>query len=280
MNSLRTQPAIVVGVDGSAAAMCAALWAVDEASGRDIPLRLTHVIEDSESVDATRKQADAENWIESVVRAIEATGKPVKIETDIVRGRPAATLIRISRRVSMICIGAIGAKHFQHGRIGSTAAALAGSAHCAVAIIRGAMPGARENANVVLVATDDSPDDGILLETATFEAYLRDAPLRAITCWQPPRSDPAATKEGDRQVRAQLYRRLARWQSRYLGVQAEAVAVHGKLSDYLATHAAELQLVIISARGPGQVREVVGPAGNAALSAAHCAVLVVDRQHL
>jgi nucleotide-binding universal stress UspA family protein len=56
--------------------------------------------------------------------------------------------------------------------------------------------------------------------------------------------------------------------------------VHGNLSDYLATHAEQLQMLIVSARGPGHVREVVGPAGNAALRSSDCTVLVVDRQHL
>lgn len=34
---------IVVGIDGSTAALKAAEWAVDEAVSRDIPLRLIHV---------------------------------------------------------------------------------------------------------------------------------------------------------------------------------------------------------------------------------------------
>ena len=282
MSSLRTQPAVVIGVDGSAAALRAALWAVDEAVSRDLPLRLVHVVElgNSPPAVAAQKQADAEYSVRNVVKNLEATGEPVKIETDIVHGRPAATLIRLSRHAAMICVGAVGRNHFQHGHIGSTAAALAGSAHCTVAIVHGATGAARPNANVVLVATDDSPDDGTLLEAACHQASLRDAPLRAITCWQPPRSDLAATKEGDRQICAQLDRRLARWRAHYPELQAEAVAVHGNLSSYLATHAAELQLLIISARGPGHVREVVGPAGNAALSAADCVVLVVDRHHL
>jgi hypothetical protein len=55
--------------------------------------------------------------------------------------------------------------------------------------------------------------------------------------------------------------------------------VHGSISDYLATHAAELQLLVIGAR-PRDVREVAGPAGNAALGRSDCVVLVVDHRHL
>ena len=35
-------PAVVVGIDGSRSAVGAALWAVDEAVSRDIPLRLVY----------------------------------------------------------------------------------------------------------------------------------------------------------------------------------------------------------------------------------------------
>jgi len=282
MDDLPTQPAVVVGVDGSAMALRAALWAVDEAVSRDIPLRLVHILEDEnpQRDDVASQLANAERSIGCAVKAIEDTGKAVKIETEVVRGRPAADLIRLSRFAAMICVGAVGANHFQHGRIGSTAAALAGCAHCAVAITHGRPPATRPNGNVILAVTDDSPDNGVLLETAAQEAAIRGALLRVITCWQPPRSDPAATKRGDLEIEAQLERRLARWRTRYPELRAEAAAVHGPLSGYLATHAAQLQSLIVSARGPGHVREVVGAPGHGALASSDCVVLVVDHQHL
>ena len=35
---------VVVGVDGSKAAIGAAMWAIDEAISRELPLRLVHVV--------------------------------------------------------------------------------------------------------------------------------------------------------------------------------------------------------------------------------------------
>lgn len=279
---MRIQPAVVIGVDGSAVALRAALWAADEAVSRDIPLRLVHVIDSAvaESDDRGPQAAKAEQCVGRVVRAVESTGKPVKIETEVIRGAAAEILIRLSRFAAMICIGAVGAKHFQHGRIGSTAAAVAGSAHCAVAIIHGGIPAIRPNANVILAVTDDAPDYSPLLETATREAALRDAPLRVIRCWQPPRSDPATTTRSDLEIQAQLDRRLAWWRARDPDLRAESVAVHGAFSDYLQTHAAQLQMVIVDARSPGHVREVVGAPGYGALAGSDCVVLVVDHQHL
>ena len=282
MSALQTQPAVVVGVDNSAAAMHAALWAVDEAVSRDIPLRLVHILESegSDPFGTDQRLVDAEIAISRARRAVEATGKPVKLESEVFRGRAAGTLIRLSRQAAMVCLGAVGSNQRRHGQIGSTAAAVAGSAHCSVAIIHGTTPPIRARADVILAATDESPDDGILLSTAVREAVLRNGPLRVAACWQAPRWDPKEAAEGDRRIRAQLTRRLARWRRLYPGVQVETVAVHGDLSEYLATQAAQLQMLIVSVRGPGFVRAVVGPTGNAALRSCNCAVLVVDHQHL
>ena len=43
-DSPASSPAVVVGIDGSRTAIDAALWAVDEAVSRDIPLRLVYAI--------------------------------------------------------------------------------------------------------------------------------------------------------------------------------------------------------------------------------------------
>lgn len=45
MSNSHPAPAVVVGVDGSNAATHAALWAIDEAVSRDIPMRLVYVID-------------------------------------------------------------------------------------------------------------------------------------------------------------------------------------------------------------------------------------------
>ena len=44
-------PSVVVGIDGSRAAGNAALWAVDEAVSRDIPLRLVYAIDSTDNSD-------------------------------------------------------------------------------------------------------------------------------------------------------------------------------------------------------------------------------------
>ena len=81
-------PAVVVGVDGSRSAVGAALWAVDEAVSRDIPLRLVYAIDpdshpDADPGDAARALATAEIAVRQAFMAVESTDKPVKIEIEI-----------------------------------------------------------------------------------------------------------------------------------------------------------------------------------------------------
>jgi hypothetical protein len=56
MREVPAPPAVVVGVDGSRAAVRAALWAVDEAVSRDIPLRLVYALDPGEDNDVHRGQ--------------------------------------------------------------------------------------------------------------------------------------------------------------------------------------------------------------------------------
>ena len=68
--------------------------------------------------------------------AVATIGKPVKVETAILRGDPATALIAESRDAAMVCVGSTGIGRFARALLGSTVAELAEAAHCPVAIIR------------------------------------------------------------------------------------------------------------------------------------------------
>ena len=194
---------VVVGIDGSKAAIHAALWAVEEAVSRDVPLRLHCAVE----------QGDTAGTAEAAVRqarvAIEAAGKPVKIDADVVPGPAVGSLIRASASAAMVCVGAVGLRHFQPGRLGSTAAALAMSARCPVAIIRGREDRRRPPAEGIVVGVDGSPDNGVLLGAAVDEALLRNAGIQVVLRRRTVPADTGpADNEGERRALADLDRRL------------------------------------------------------------------------
>jgi nucleotide-binding universal stress UspA family protein len=279
MKELATPQSIVVGIDGSKAAVRAALWAAEEAVSRDAPLRLLYATEQGETQE--RKPAAAEAAIRDAVRAIEAAAKAVRIETEVIQGPAIGSLISASASAAMVCVGAVGLRHFRPGRVGSTAAALAISARCPVGIIRARDDHLQRSADGIVVELDGSPDNGVLLGAAVTEARLRNAAIRAVICRRtaPDEKGPAEA-EGDRRALADLDRRLARWKRRYPDLRAESVAVHGGLLEYLACNRRSVGLVVVGARNRQQLSELVGPAGSAVLRDADCSLLIVNQQHL
>jgi nucleotide-binding universal stress UspA family protein len=275
MREIATPQPVVVGIDGSKAAVRAALWAVDEAMSRDAPLRLLSAIGQEGN------QVTAEMAIRHAITAIEATGKPVKMETEVSHGTAIGSLISASASAAMVCVGAVGLRHFRPGRVGSTAAALAVSARCPVAIIRGRDDHVQPPAQGIVVEVDGSPDNGVLLGAAIEQARLRSAAIRAIICRQTAPGDNAAPDtEGNRRALADLDRRLARWKRLHPDLRVESVAVHGSLLEYLAYNRRSVRLVIVGAHNRKHVSELVGPAGAAILQDADCSLLIVNQQHL
>jgi nucleotide-binding universal stress UspA family protein len=263
MSSIQSGPAVVVGIDGSRAAIHAALWAVDEAVSRDIPLRLVSVIDPLQgsggAVDDIRNTV-ARAALFDAYRAVDATGKPVKIETEVLWGRPLTKLMEESRTAAMICVGSIGLNHACRGE-GTVAAALAGSALCLVAVIH-RPPGVSASPQVRSIAAE--VDNGVVLHHAFEEARLRGVPLHAISAHVAEAPDDMC--DGNRLAQAQLSRRLARWTRLYPDVRVESTVVHEGIAPYLAHKADAGRVFVTDAR---TARELCGA------YSAGCSVLTV-----
>jgi nucleotide-binding universal stress UspA family protein len=278
-------PSVVVGIDGSRAALDAALWAVDEAVSRDIPLRLVYAIDSADNSDtdaqgAARELATAELSVRHAFTAVESTEKPVKIEVEILRGHPTRALMDASRGAAMVCVGSVGLKHFTEGRVGSTAATLVTRAHCPVAMIRRQGGATSSKPGWVVVEVDESVDSSVL-QLGVEEAQLRSAPLRVMTAWRSRSTDihdAYSASEGDRQARARLERSLACWRRRYRDLDVRSVGGRGSAVNYLAKHAADIQLVVVGCDDRSGVGDLLGPTGSAALHDTDCSLLICDRR--
>jgi nucleotide-binding universal stress UspA family protein len=281
-------PCVVVGIDGSRTAVGAALWAVDEAVSRDIPLRLVYAVEPSDQarVDpqtAARELATAEIAVRYAFTAVESTEKPVKIEVEILQGRsPKRALLEASRSAAMICVGSMGLRLATQRQVGSTAAAVADSAHCPVAIIRGYDPRPAQPGWVV-AEVDGSVASSCVLQRGLEEAQLRNAPLRVLTSWRSRFTDihdSHAVADGNRLAKAELDRRLAVWRKRYAGLDIRPVVAHGTTLTYLARNAKSIQLVVVGRERTHGVGDIVGPLGHAALHDTDCSLLVCESQNV
>ncbi len=249
-------PGVVVGIDGSRFGTAAALWAVDEAAGRDIPLRLVHAVTPTGGAHPDADDlARARRVMDAAVTAVEACGTPVKVETHITAGRATQVLRSQARDASMLCVGSSGLT-----RGNRTAAAVALVADCPVAIIHSAVACAKPG--WVVVEVDDSPSGELVLRTGVEEALLRGAALRVVATWAsryPDIHDDSAVANKNRSVKAQWERRLAPWRQRHPDLEVHALAAPGSIINYLARHRDPIGLAIVPHERAAGLAELLAP---------------------
>jgi nucleotide-binding universal stress UspA family protein len=273
---------VVVGIDGSQAAIRAALWAVDEVAGTDIPLRLFYIRELSPTAsrsEARSAMVTAEEAVYEAYNAIEAVGKPVKVEMEIVEGRPVPTLICASETTPLLCIGDTGAgRASSPAGFGSTATALVHAAHCSVAVIRAPQNDELTDSRWIVAHVVGSADDDDVLEFAFEEASRRNAPLLVMTAWRSGFDDlqnDSLINQHEREIRAILDRYIGLWRPRYPAVRVHTIAAHNTFLNYLTEHANTIRLVVVGATQKDEVQQLVGPAADHALHRSDFALLVV-----
>ena len=154
-----------------------------------VALRIVHVThierEPASPEDTFRLEVQyAESSLRAATAAVEANGKPVKIETEILWGSPDTALINESRNASMVCVGSIGIGAMASKMWGSTAASLAEKAYCPVAIIRSPHNAPASGPDWIVVAVEDHADNESVIEHAMNEARLRNAPVLAVGVWE------------------------------------------------------------------------------------------------
>ena len=258
MNQLDAK-SVVVGVNGSRAAVNAARWAVEEALSRQLPLRLVYVIArrgaqaastpnpewDLERAETALSQADC-----AVRSAAKSAGKPVEIETAVLSGDPGQALINASQDAALVCVGTARRGWACDGLLGPTAAALVASAQCPVAIIRTNPDGSPTELGVVAVVLNDDPDNDEVVHQAMEQGRRRHATVR------------------------QIDRRLNSWVRRYPDVQVQTVAAGtGMKSGEMQSNAIELAVV-----GSADADEIAGlatPNCHPIVGFPDCSILVV-----
>jgi len=260
---------VVVGIDGSHAAINAARWAVIEASSRDIPLRLIHAIPELKPGEPAADGSLGTEYGETVLRdasaALHAMVEQVKIESDLVHGSPESVLIDESRHAALICIGSIGIGQVARRVLGSTAHSLAKKAHCPVAVIRSNREAGELPSGWIAIVVDDSPSNEAVLEYGFTEARLRQAPILAMGVFR--------RGFGEIPYR-QLDHRLGPWAAEYPEVHVHPAAARHGAAEFLRGTAEPVQLAVVGTSDAGNVARMVGPM-TPHFGYAGCSVLVV-----
>lgn len=266
---------VVVGIDGSRAAVEAALWGVDEAVSLGVPLRLLAVIKPSHPSpeDYERDLGHAETSLRDAQAAVEAAGKPVKIETAVPRGPAGEVLVEQSRDAEMICVGSVGIGRYARSILGSTATELAERARCPVAVLRAQsdqpVSGPTDGITWIVVRMSEAPDDEAVLEHAAREAQLRQAPVLMLG-GRP--EDLGEIPHDGFDHRVQL------WGRHHPGVHVYPITTRAAIARFLHDHDERVQLAVISGDEAGQLAQIIGPSGHPVFRHAHCSALVVRGQ--
>lgn len=265
MSDRKIRPAVLVGIDGSQAAIHAAEWAVDEALARGVSLLLIAVIKTTHpsAEDYHRDLAHAENSLQAARLAVEAMGRPVKVEADILRGPAGAILVSESDDAEMICVGSVGIDRYSRALLGSTATEVAEKALCSVAVIR-FQPGV--DINWIVVEVGDAPDRDTVVDQAMKEAQLRKLPVLAIGAAQAGAAEDPSHE---------LDNRLWPWRRWYPDVHIYPVATGGSVAHFLNSNDELVSLAVIGDADAGQLAQIVGAHDHPVFRHAECSVLVV-----
>jgi nucleotide-binding universal stress UspA family protein len=253
MNQLDAK-SVVVGVNGSQAAVNAAKWAIDEALSRQIPLRLVYVIPRAEARSASpRSEWEVERGEMALSQAdcaIRSEGKPIEVEWAILAGDAGQALLDESQDAALVCVGTSRRGWAADGLLGPTATALVAHARCPVAIIRSNPDGSPTQLGVIAVVLNDEPDNDEVVHLAMEEARRRRATVR------------------------QVDRRLDSWVRRYPDVPVEIVAAGSGVKGS-ENHSDAIDLAVVGEADADELPGLATPNCHPVVGYPDCSVLLV-----
>jgi nucleotide-binding universal stress UspA family protein len=269
-----TSKPVVVGVDGSTAALHAVRWAAERASRDDRPLRIVHayelplgfptgVTEEESVLGALRSQG--RRWLATAQDLAKEAAPTAMVEVVLMAMAPTTGLLRETENAALLVLGNRGRNALTGLLVGSTSQALAGQAHCPVVLVRNGADGNPGGTGPIVVGVDGTEASEAAVAFAFAEASAQGATLVALHAWaesvfETALAGPNAPLDWDRQrqIAAEaLAERLAGWQEKYPEVRVERELVHDRPTRALRRCAQTARLVVVGRRGRGGFRDLV-----------------------
>lgn len=257
---------IVVGVDGSAGARVALLWAVDECRVRRCTLLIVHAPDGAAAAtpgEAPLRVLDevGERLLGAHAAAASARQPGVAVTTMLSHEPAADILVALSGDAELLVVGTHGRGGNLASILGSVSHRVAAHAHCPVAVVPeqltrkgGAVP------SRIVVGVSAGVSGRAALEFALDEAVRRDATVVAVRAQHDP---------GD----------LAALIGRYPNVRIETALVSGEPADALLAAARDAVLVVVGCHhSDDRWSTRLGPVPSAILHRAPCPVIVVGQR--
>lgn len=281
---------VVVGVDGSAAALDAVRVAVREAEYRQRPLRVVHAfiwpltgtpltpVPGAPVTAGLRNQAD--EYVREAVEQARKISPDLRITGVVVDGAPTPVLVEEAQEAVLTVLGHRGLGGFAGLLLGSVTVQVAARATSPVLVVRGEP---RADGPVV-VGVDGSQLSTEAVAFAFEEAARRDAPLVALHVWLFPTPvgpgdilplvyDLDAVEGEEERTLAES---LAGFAERYPQVQVRHRVVRGAPARVLVEASKSAQLVVVGAHGRGALGGLLlGSVSHAVLHHGHSPLAIV-----
>ncbi|TWD72033.1 nucleotide-binding universal stress UspA family protein [Kribbella amoyensis] len=284
---------VVVGYDGSPGAEAALEWATAEAVRLLLPLR---IVEASALVVSTEPRHPGkvvplaalrtarERGLRTLANGIRGRHPGLTVETLLVEGGPAQTLIEETAHARLVVLGSRGLGGWSGLLVGSVAVQVGTHAQCPVVVIPpDVRPRARER--TVVVGVDGSKTSARAIDFAFDQAAAIGAKIIAVHAW----SSPFMTHLEDGRSTLQFEDDDVEESSRLLVAEsvAGAVADHpdvpwqpqlvdGHPARAILAEAQSADLVVVGSRGRGGFTGLLlGSVGQSVLHHAPCPVAIV-----
>ncbi|NUR71755.1 MAG: universal stress protein [Hamadaea sp.] len=283
------KPPVVVGVDGSPAAMEAARWAAAYAVRHGASLRCVYgyhlplygyspigSLGEMENFDA-RARRNAEDMLATTADRLRAAYAGLEIDTQLEIGGGTAVLVEASREAIATVVGARGDGGFTHLLLGSVADQVTVHGLGPIIVVRGPAP----DRGPVLVGVDASDHAARALRYAAAEAALRNTDLVVLNAYTEtlhPRTADAAA-EGKAEAERLLADVTADLPGLHPRLHIELRPVYtGRTDQAMIEASAGAVLTVVGCRGLGGLRSLLlGSTSRALTHHAAGPVAVVHR---
>lgn len=269
---------VVVGIDGSKAALVALDWAATEAATAGWPLRLVNAYEQAPLVPVmvakTAHEAADEILREAQDHLVARGHENLDVSVIARHGSPRRVLLHEAARARALVVGREGAGLLTELVLGSTSLACATHARVPVIVVPSTWRPREPEQRVIVVGVDGSARCEAAIEFAVVTASRWKARLEAVVGvrLQPGPVESHPSDPPDRsQAAGMLADRLSSWRTRFPDVEVTEVIASGHPADVLARQAEGADLVVIGGRGHGVVT------GTLLGSVAHAVLHRVDR---
>jgi nucleotide-binding universal stress UspA family protein len=279
---------VVVGVDGSVAALEAARFALDEARRRSAPLLIvTAVPWPHDGLTTAPPGIDRPDLLresgrkvaQRAVTTLAGMAGDVVVRTSVVDGHPVAVLCELSEQAQLIVLGSRGVGGVIGLLLGSTASRVVAHAACPVIVLPDDADVLVPDRRSVVVGVEGRQGDEEVLTFAFAETVARGTDLVAVHAWQEvvldtslrtvsPLIDWAGVVADEERA---LSEALAGWRDKEPDVVVREVVVRDRTARALVAAAMTAELLVVGHRA----RRAPGSTTHGVLNRASSPVAVV-----